>query len=104
MDKGVTVRYTYKGDVSAYAAILYVKFKMILFVSAEPISLADLVIASENYAERKSNMKITVVFDYPEISDPEGEDADWAADSLTDDLKKLGNEGEYEWYIDDVVE
>ena len=48
--------------------------------------------------------KITVVFDYPEISDPEGEDADWAVDSLTDDLKKLGNEGEYEWYIDDVVE
>lgn len=43
-------------------------------------------------------MKITVVFDYPEISDPEGED------NLTDDLKKLGNEGEYEWYIDDVVE
>jgi hypothetical protein len=48
----------------------------------------------------KSNMKIIVVFDYPEISDPEGEDADWAVDSLTDDLKKLGNE----WYIDDVVE
>ena len=43
-------------------------------------------------------MKITVVFDYPEISDPEG------VDNLTDDLKKLGNEGEYEWYIDDVVE
>lgn len=77
---------------------------MLLFVSAEPIGLVDLVIASGIYAERKSNMKIIVVFDYPEISDPEGEDADWAVDSLTDDLKRLGIEGEYEWYIDDVVE
>ena len=49
-------------------------------------------------------MKIIVVFDYPEISYPEGEDADWAVDSLSDDLRWLGDEGEYEWYIDDVVE
>lgn len=49
-------------------------------------------------------MKIIVIFDYAEISDPEGEDADFAVDSLSDDLKKLGIEGEYEWYIDDVVE
>ena len=49
-------------------------------------------------------MKIVVIFDYPEISDPEGSDADFAVDSLSDDLKKLGVEGEYEWYIDDVVE
>ena len=44
------------------------------------------------------------IFDYPEISDPEGEDADFAVDSLSDDLKNLGVEDEYEWYIDDVVE
>ena len=103
MDKGVTTRYTYKRDVSAYATILYVKFNRLLFVSAEPISLADLVIASEIYAERKSNMKIIVIFDYPEISDPEGEDADFAVDTLTDNLKKLGNSEGYDWYIDDVI-
>lgn len=49
-------------------------------------------------------MKIIVIFDYPEISDPEGADADFAVDSLSGDLKRLGAEGEYEWYIDDVIE
>ena len=104
MDTVVTRRYTYKRDVSAYPAMLYVKFKILLFVSAEPISLVDLVIASGIYAERKSIMKIIVVFDYPEISDIEGADADFAVDSLSNELKKFGIEGEYEWYIDDVVE
>ena len=48
-------------------------------------------------------MKIVVIFDYPEISDPEGADADFAVDTLTDNLKKLGNSEGYDWYIDDVI-
>ena len=48
-------------------------------------------------------MKVFVVFDYPEINDPDGDEADFAIDSLTSDLKDLAREGEYEWYIDDAA-
>ena len=47
-------------------------------------------------------MKVYVVFDFPEIDDVNGEDADWVIDSLTHDLKKMANDGEYDWYIDDA--
>lgn len=48
-------------------------------------------------------MKVYVVFDFPDITDPNGEDADWVIDSLSNDLEKMANEGEYDWYIDDAV-
>jgi hypothetical protein len=48
-------------------------------------------------------MKVYIVFDFPEISDPNSEDATFAIDSLSNDLEVFGREGEYEWYIDDAV-
>lgn len=48
-------------------------------------------------------MKVVVVFDFPEIKDANSQDATFVIDSLSDDLKRFGNDGEYEWYIDDVV-
>ena len=49
-------------------------------------------------------MKIHVVFDFPEITDPNSQEADFIIDTLSDDLDRLANEGEYDWYIDDAVE
>lgn len=48
-------------------------------------------------------MKVYVVFDFPEIADPNSQDADFVIDSLSNDLNKLANDGEYDWYIDDAV-
>lgn len=48
-------------------------------------------------------MKIYVVFDFPEITDVNGEDATFVIDSLSDDLDNFAREGEYDWYIDDAV-
>lgn len=48
-------------------------------------------------------MKVIVVFDFPEIKDADSSDASFLIDSLSDDLRRFGNDGEYDWYIDDVV-
>lgn len=47
-------------------------------------------------------MKVYVVFDFPEITDVNGSEADWIIDSLSKDLAKFARDGEYEWYIDDA--
>lgn len=49
-------------------------------------------------------MKVIVVFDFPEITDVNSEDATFAIDSLSEDLEGFGRDGEYDWYIDDAVE
>jgi hypothetical protein len=48
-------------------------------------------------------MKVYVVFDFPEISDPNSEDATFAIDSLSNDLEIMASTTLYEWYIDDAV-
>ncbi len=48
-------------------------------------------------------MKVLVVFDMPEITDINGEDATFAIDSLSEDLEGFARDGGYEWYIDDVI-
>ena len=47
-------------------------------------------------------MKVFVVFDFPEIKDANSQEADFAIDSLSEDLEALARDGEYEWYIDDA--
>ncbi len=49
-------------------------------------------------------MKVIVVFDFPEISDPDSSDATFVIDSLSHDLDGLCLDGEYGWYIDDAVQ
>lgn len=49
-------------------------------------------------------MKVIVVFDFPEISDVNSEDATFVIDSLSSDLDDFAKEGEYDWYIDDAEE
>lgn len=48
-------------------------------------------------------MKVHVVFDFPEIADINGEDANFAISSLSNDLDIFAQEGEYDWYIDDAT-
>lgn len=48
-------------------------------------------------------MKVIVVFDFPEISDPNSSDATFAIDSLSNDLDIFAREGEYDWYIEDAT-
>lgn len=49
-------------------------------------------------------MKVVVIFDFPEITDPDSEGASFAIDSLSDDLKVMSNTTLYKWYIDDAIE
>lgn len=49
-------------------------------------------------------MKVYVVFDFPEITDVEGNAADFTIDSLSDDLEIMANTTLYQWYIDEVTE
>ena len=49
-------------------------------------------------------MKVIVVFDFPEIQDVNSSAADFAIDSLTNDLKIMASTSLYQWYIDDAVE
>jgi hypothetical protein len=49
-------------------------------------------------------MKVFVVFDFPEITDVDGSEADFAIDSLSKDLSRFARDGEYEWYINDAQE
>lgn len=48
-------------------------------------------------------MKIFVVFDFPEITDPDSEEATFAIDSLSGDLKTMSSTTLYQWYIDEVI-
>ena len=48
-------------------------------------------------------MKVIVVFDFPEISDPNSSDATFVIDSLSNDLDIFAQDGEYDWYIEDVT-
>ena len=48
-------------------------------------------------------MKVIVVFDFPEIQDPDSNEATFAINSLSDDLKSFANTTLYQWYIDDAV-
>ena len=47
-------------------------------------------------------MKVIVVFDFPEISDPNSSDATFVIDSLSNDLDIFARDGEYDWYIEDA--
>ena len=47
-------------------------------------------------------MKVHVIFDFPEVSDVNSEEADDIIDCLNIDLKNFGNYYGYEWYIDDA--
>lgn len=47
-------------------------------------------------------MKVTVIFDFPEISDPDSKEASLAINSLTWDLKVMSSTTLYQWYIDDA--
>jgi hypothetical protein len=47
-------------------------------------------------------MKVVVVFDFPEITDVEGEDATFMIDSLSEDLFDFSDDNNYMWYIDDA--
>lgn len=47
-------------------------------------------------------MEIVVVFRYPDIADPDSDEADAAVESLTIDLESAGVDCD-SWYIDDVL-
>jgi hypothetical protein len=47
-------------------------------------------------------MKVFVVFDFPEIKDVNSPEADFAIDSLSNDLEIMANITLYQWYIDDA--
>ena len=47
-------------------------------------------------------MKVVVVFDFPEITDVEGEDATFMIDSLSEDLFDFSDDNNYMWYIEDA--
>lgn len=44
-------------------------------------------------------MKIYVVFEFPEITDPDSNEATFEIDSLSKDIDRLG----YNWYINEVI-
>lgn len=48
-------------------------------------------------------MKVYVVFDFPEITDPNSEEADNIIQCLEDDLNDFFIDSSHSWYIDDAV-
>jgi hypothetical protein len=48
-------------------------------------------------------MKIFVVFEFPDIIDVDGQEADSAIDCLEIDLNNLAKDTGYSWYIDEVA-
>jgi len=48
-------------------------------------------------------MKIVVIFDEPDIKDPESQEATNAIDILSEELKVMTDRG-YDWYIHEVYE
>jgi hypothetical protein len=49
-------------------------------------------------------MKIFVAFEFPDITDPDGPQADEIIDWISIDLKTLAEDIDCDWYIDDVTE
>jgi len=49
-------------------------------------------------------MKIFVAFEFPDITDPDGSLADEMIDCISIDLRRLADDIDCEWYIDDVTE
>ena len=49
-------------------------------------------------------MKVYVVFDFPEVTDPNSMEADDIVDGLTIDLEHFAEETGHIWYIDDAME
>lgn len=47
-------------------------------------------------------MKVLVIFDFPEIKDVNGPDADLALSALSDDLRVFANHTLYKWHIEDA--
>lgn len=47
-------------------------------------------------------MKIVVIFDEPDIKDPDSQEATNAIDILSDELRIMDSLG-YDWYIDEVI-
>lgn len=47
-------------------------------------------------------MKIVVIFDEPDIKDPNSQEATNAIDILSDELNVMSDRG-YDWYIDDAI-
>ena len=48
-------------------------------------------------------MKVIVIFDLAEISDPNSQEATDAIEILSDELRVMDTLG-YDWYIDDAME
>ena len=48
-------------------------------------------------------MKVYVVFDFPDITDPNSDEANNIIECLEDDLEVFGEETGNIWYIDDAV-
>lgn len=47
-------------------------------------------------------MKVLVIFDFPDVKDVDGPDADFTIDGLSNDLKGFGNHFGYNWHIEDA--
>jgi hypothetical protein len=47
-------------------------------------------------------MKIVVIFDEPDIKDPNSQEATNAIDILSEELSIMSDRG-YDWYIDEVM-
>ena len=48
-------------------------------------------------------MKVRVVFDFPNIKDPNSEEADETIEILQDELKWFSENNALDWYIDDAT-
>ena len=48
-------------------------------------------------------MKVRVVFDFPNITDPNSEEADETIEILQDELKWFSENHALDWYIDDAT-
>jgi len=49
-----------------------------------------------------TNMKIVVIFDEPDIHDPDSQEATNAIEILSEELRVMDDRG-YDWYIDEVI-
>ena len=47
-------------------------------------------------------MKIVVIFDEPDIHDPDSQEATNAIEILSEELRVMDDRG-YDWYIDEVI-
>ena len=49
-------------------------------------------------------MKVTVVFDFPEVTHPDSNLADVTINILQDELDNFSKNNGYDWYIEEVTE